>query len=39
MRGCGDASIVSTRPADESWYGNVPKITVDIRGKGADGYD
>jgi|TARA_B110000483_G_scaffold105643_1_gene128935 hypothetical protein len=32
----GDALVVSNRPADGRWFGNVPKVIADIRGDGVD---
>lgn len=32
----GDALVVSNRPADGRWFGNIPKVIADIRGDGVD---
>jgi len=32
----GDALVVSERPADGRWFGNVPEIISDLRGDGVD---
>ena len=36
VRHGGDALVVSKRPADGRWFGNVPKVIADIRGDGVD---
>ncbi len=36
VRHGGDALVVSQRPADGRWFGNVPEIIADVRGEGVD---
>ena len=36
VRHGGDALVISNRPADGRWFGNIPKVIADIRGDGVD---
>lgn len=36
VRRGGDALVVSRRPADGRWFGNVPEVLADVRGEGVD---
>jgi hypothetical protein len=36
VRHGGESLVVSNRPADGRWFGNVPEIIADLRGEGVD---